>query len=931
MIRRTVVVLCAIAVAIPATAGARQTEPVERELRRVVAKLDEARARGVPLPDTPVEGSRCNVERNSSCPDGTFAVHEGFIGRRSPRLDLRHEEIRLDNGRISTATGCGPVDAIVRVTEDGYRVSATLPDCSDEGDVFLQGLIDLPTGGTFVGSISSALLQDIPIVATKGQGDRVRLGTYNTQFLPSTFRDKYYEDAAKRISERIISSRYDVIALNEVFDEDAKQNGDVTLPGFVDELKSVYPHYVQYLTGDFSTGHEDSGLMLFSRFPFEDLPKTDYQVDSGDCESTDCAKVAFYEFDSCDDDDCLAEKGAGFVRVRNPETHTILNVAFTHMQAPYFDDPFSEMVATFDTRAEQLGEIKKLIEGTLHPHQIDTENLYVVGDINIDGDLAAANLGDPRNSASEDVGAFAHNRFEWDLHFGSSASAHGGWFYNRLRDAIFDTSPADRLITNRHHFLPDYPPGDARLDYVLRSAGTPGASRLLCVQHLTLAHNLRHGAPVVESGLGQPGTEAGAIELSDHLGVTVDLGRPAPLCSAADAMDLQPAEGDTIFQGGSIVNGGGTQWYRIDEPGTYGLWLSTDDLSHHVYDDEDLSMPLANYKELSRTLMIDRVPYEFKMFLVPEAPFYVRVFEPGFSGWTGNYTLGVHRFDCSSKQEACLLAPGTTMEAAFKSGVFVGNDDAFWYEMHTEAPGWTINGQDVASGERQHLSIEANRMPTSVDVGDASVQLRDETGMSILREDVVPEPDVAEPDYGSTPTQHLVLEHPEEQERAYFVRVGRKDPQIAFPFRIGWTTDLTTLHGSQVGVPNAVPFDFVVADHGDPVGDEEFYWWLEADGHVIVAEQHLGDFPEPDNRVLEGYVTSVRYVSSARVSFWEVDDGYDNPPSPDIGHIDNDDLVQTTIGPLAGSCATGESVAMADDEGEGSYAFTFNRCYGLPT
>ncbi|MCL4218835.1 MAG: hypothetical protein KJ052_17770 [Candidatus Hydrogenedentes bacterium] len=52
----------------------------------------------------------------------------------------------------------------------------------------------------------------------------------------------------------------------------------------MDKLKGVFPHYVSYL-GDDAVGSQDSGLMLFGRFPFEPLPVGAYKAESDDVDA----------------------------------------------------------------------------------------------------------------------------------------------------------------------------------------------------------------------------------------------------------------------------------------------------------------------------------------------------------------------------------------------------------------------------------------------------------------------------------------------------------------------------------------------------------------------------------------------------------------------------------------------------------------------
>jgi hypothetical protein len=735
--------------------------------------------------------------------------------------------------------------------------------------------------------------------------------------------EKYPEDAAAMISARVLASRYDFIAFQEVWDEDAKRHNGYP-KGFYDKLHSTYPYFVQYLNPDPDISiHEDSGLMFFSRFPFQDLPHDDYLIDPGDCKSSDCDKVAFYEFDSADDSDCLAEKGAALVRLAHPQSHRIYNVVFTHLQAPYYDDDPDDMRATYDTRGEQFDEIETLLTTTLDPLSFQTEEIYFMGDLNVDGDLADTNMGAPpvKPSAPD---MFVHNLYEWARQFDHP----GAFFTDSMKDMwAFETSPDDRGLSAPRNYEPFFEPPEGRLDYILRNANSR-----LCTQHMTLSHNLRYGAPYVESGLGQPGTEAGATELSDHIGVTADVNLPAPYCSARAPHDLALAAGDAVAQPGQITYGGSMQWYRFDQPGTYGFAVNHPFVDFQVFQGTDLSMPMANYKDLTRSVTVNRQTYELEMYILPKAPFYVRVFVPSFSNWTGDYQLIAKLYNCSSKADACLLNPQQESPYTFPANTVVGSDDSIWYELHTEATGWdTPGGGHVDTGLAQSLAFEVDRLKPATSA-DLSLQVRDGNGFAVLAADDVAEPDLNEPGYDSSPTDHLLATLDEPGAQARYLRIHREDASIEQKLVVQWRTNLTVLHGSQVGVPNAEPLDFSIADHGDAVGDEEYYMWLIADGQTLVDEAHLGDnFAEPSHVSLEPYVSAVRYVDSFQAIWVEVDNAYDGGYT----HVDDDgaddDLLVSTIWPLDpnSACTVNERQSMSDDEDYGIYYFKYSRCHGL--
>ncbi len=176
------------------------------------------------------------------------------------------------------------------------------------------------------------------------------------------------EERAVIISKRILQSPqdYDVICLNEVFDEDAR-------PIFEDLLLPKYPNAVmkadllkldvrqnkpspfdvlplppapwslgigfdpvkifELLAGKL----EDSGLMLFSRLPFVQATPVpsdliDVLASIGFGQPPGVPIVLFIPYPDSDFDDSLASKGVIYARLRSPD-ETILHLLMSHTQA----------------------------------------------------------------------------------------------------------------------------------------------------------------------------------------------------------------------------------------------------------------------------------------------------------------------------------------------------------------------------------------------------------------------------------------------------------------------------------------------------------------------------------------------------------------------------------------------------------------------
>ncbi|MCA9772569.1 MAG: endonuclease/exonuclease/phosphatase family protein, partial [Myxococcales bacterium] len=453
---------------------------------------------------------------------------------------------------------------------------------------------------------------------------------------------------------------YDVIVLNEVFDEEARDD-------FVRKLRRKYPAYVAYL-GDDAVGTEDSGLMLFSRFPFQHLPQTSHRAEADDVEARNFGAnwkdVAFIEYDHDVFPDNWAAKGCGFARIKNSDSKRVYNVAFTHMQASYpeDEDDQSEWLEPIQARSGQLQQIETMLKGTLLAHQFGREDVFLLGDMNIDGDLADPNLGT--------AGYDRPNLWEWTVAFNNTTL--GGFFTDVLHDTwAFEQSRQDRGLTNHYHWGPEYSPNQgARLDYFLRNRKS---NENLCVQHLTLAHNLRWGAPYMETGFGP----AGNIELSDHIGVNAELNVRTPNCDPSDALIDPPLDGWYTIP---MEIPGQAKWLRFDTPGTYSFAAEGAGADFEVYAAKDLTVPVPQYFDETLTFTTRRGETVVgKKFINPDPPLYVKLMMSPRSR-TGSMKFIAHRANCRDREEACVLRPHEEFTHTMP-GIPVEPDDRFWFEI----------------------------------------------------------------------------------------------------------------------------------------------------------------------------------------------------------------------------------------------------------
>jgi Endonuclease/Exonuclease/phosphatase family len=445
---------------------------------------------------------------------------------------------------------------------------------------------------------------------------------------------------AKALANRIIKSGYDVIVLNEVFDESAQSI-------LRSKLWNDYPYAITFVD-EWGGTDQDSGLQLFSKFPFEKITPNysgqsaynDFDADiyySGTKLIGSAIKsyMAFMPFGGdCDGDDCWSNKGVGYVRLRNPDTSRIHHVFFTHMQATYkedvLDDP--DTWQGLEVREKQFRRLKEFIERGMAPATnaiVPTrEDIFILGDLNVDGDLS-----DSKNSLGDKPW---NNKGEWTKYFNSHQFENGffatsfidTWAKQHpIRDTLLSSKEADDFgITHGNgDCLSDGSGGEpgesvdgCRWDYILYNAPLLG-SRALCNQHPSLALNLLYAKPYGEvanhrggrkspsDGLG--GSPDSAHWMSDHTGLNGNFNVLFEQCSpllpksAKAVYGPHPvagksygaktlsgagvgntADGSVDFNNpgtleqGTLVAPGSVQWFRVTEPGSYliGFWDDSD-------------------------------------------------------------------------------------------------------------------------------------------------------------------------------------------------------------------------------------------------------------------------------------------------------------------------------------------------------------------
>jgi len=533
--------------------------------------------------------------------------------------------------------------------------------------------------------------------------DSLRIATYNSYLLSPIFRclsladiavvpavdclaqiDGITERWANHLADTILadSANIDVIALNEVWDEDAKRI-------LRRRLRRVYPVQVYdidkdlvdvrgdvfvdvpeafALQGDVRFNGEDSGLMLFAKRDFRvlPLPNPAYRWGGNPDETLGAttSEVAFTYFDPCAVEDCFAAKGAGLIRLQNGNEGPVYNIVFTHMQADYAGDPHA------DVRDKQFAAVRRMIEKTLDPlsqHVLGNEVVIMAGDLNV----TYLDPAPPVPTA------------EWTQRFDTGSS----FFRLPLYDGMhFSGGGNDLTDTNDTDFQ--------RLDYILASPkpATDGdaAGRQRCVQHVTVPIKYRE------------------LE-SDHNLVHADINRAFYHCSPATAfpvrLDNKGVAIVDLMPGGTIdvtkiQTGGAMQWFEVRAEGTatYSIGPDTDDVQVEIYVPEDLTTPIARYNQTPATVGANvRQSFALNQYVLPRR-FFIRT-AGRTRETTRNYALMVKRHDCASRATACILQPGSvqgvTLSSAFLQQGQTGYQDEAWFRFDAAGKADTGDPQTI--------------------------------------------------------------------------------------------------------------------------------------------------------------------------------------------------------------------------------------------
>lgn len=472
----------------------------------------------------------------------------------------------------------------------------------------------------------------------------------------------YDNDARSRlIANRILSrperDRPDIIFLQEVFDETAREN-------FIEVMKSDYPHSTDPMgepsSEDLFEGKlTNSGLLVLSRFPFRELDNLPLKP-----------KQYFRRYEAAAGHDALSLKGVGIVSVIT-DFFKDVTFAFTHMQSPYDAEDEHR-----DIRAQQLADMMKALKAVLGPEPKDWRAAVMLGDFNIRGDGMAG--------TDEFRSTFSYNASSVWAYEQIMADGWSSFMVGRS-NIIGGGSGVDEGYTNF-----DFEKNkDQRLDYMLLNHPSQ-STRIETHQEILVPHHMF----VRETNL------------SDHFGLEAIIGIDSPFCSPAFAAVMIPGDASFAEEGPKVegvrqttfdfAHAGSLQWGSVSEPGTYSFYADPGEaLEWEFYAVSDRSYPLlnpetVNYSDLPATTR-DQVGSthspkveEEGMRVACATPFYVRLRTQ--DGSTGPRVMNLIEHLGTTKETAVdLFANRDAATPSFPIDRRLGEDDMCWLRMSLPA------------------------------------------------------------------------------------------------------------------------------------------------------------------------------------------------------------------------------------------------------
>ena len=455
--------------------------------------------------------------------------------------------------------------------------------------------------------------------------------------------DRYIEGQCNKIAGTLLGlpaiDRPDVIVFNEVFHEGGRKKLRDLLVSDYGNIAAKLDASIRPVIGPFTSpvslfSLEDSGLMLFSKYPFATLRN-----------GLTCVFTRFRDASLVDQ---LCAKGAGLVKIELPDAHPI-TIVFTHLQASYDENG----VEHSDVRRKQLEQLFELIAWDAGGAEY-LQQVIVSGDLNIPGH--------PLTVSSE-----------WEDVFNRVPGNFGKYFYDGWK--TFMHPPVE---------LPGIDPG-----YTQREPADGKLSRL--------DYHCATKAPVMGYRLIPHLMQTPFRELSDHWSLTAVFQRESPYCTPATAYMLPLSTPDAnamVIESGIIpllldfADPGACQWVFVNTNNMTLSLLQNDDLEMICYGYDDLTLPLGRIDSLSTR---DLSPTQQNVLLqyglvnasadtfACKIPFFIRIraLNTAFIGRTKAGVL-LHRGETPAT--AITLFTNTVQDPNLPEDQWLGTKDECWFK-----------------------------------------------------------------------------------------------------------------------------------------------------------------------------------------------------------------------------------------------------------